>query len=182
MAQRRAAEFEGDLNQFLRGYRYQPDLTAKLDALETSRLTQALVNEIVLWKINRFVQLDDELLQSVENVKELHRGEHRNAESVIDSLLIAHGVGIPMASTLLRFRNPAAFQIIDQHAYRAVYGSKFPIYQSMPRKKQIGIYFDYLDELVTLCGQKKIKFETIDRVLYQFDKDINGELPKTSGA
>lgn len=87
-----------------------------------------------------------------------------------------------MASTLLRFRSPSAFQIIDRHAYRAVYGSKFPIYPSMPRKKQIRIYFEYLDELITLCGQKKIKFETIDRVLYQFDKDTNGVLPKTTGA
>jgi hypothetical protein len=49
----------------------------------------------------------------------------------------------------------------------------------MPQKKQIRIYFDYLDEQITLCGQKKIKFETIDRALYQFDKDINGVLPNT---
>ncbi len=177
MAQQRADEFDGDLNQFLHEYRYQPDLTARLDALETLQFTQALINEIVLWKINRFVQVDDELLRRIENVKGLHRGEHRNAESVIDSLLAVHGIGLPMASTLLRFRNPSAFQIIDQHAYRAVYGSKFSIYQSTPPKKQIGIYFDYLDELIALCGRKKIKFEAIDRVLYQFDKDINGELP-----
>jgi hypothetical protein len=72
MAQQRATEFDGDLNQFLCKYKYQPDLTAKLDALETLRFTQALINEIVLWKINRFVQLDDELLRSIENVKELH--------------------------------------------------------------------------------------------------------------
>ena len=52
----------------------------------------------------------------------------------------------------------------------------------MPRKKQIDIYFDYLHDLITLCDQKKIKFETIDRVLYQFDKDINGVLPKTRSA
>src|SRR5229473_1483660 len=158
MGQQRAAEFDGDLNQFLRKYKYQPDLTAKLDALEALQFTQALINEIVLWKINRFAKLGDELLRSIENIKKLHRGEHRDAESLIDSLLNVDGVGLPMASTLLRFRNPSAFQIIDQHAYRAVYGSKFPIYPSMPRKKQIGVYFDYLDELITLCGQKKIKF------------------------
>jgi hypothetical protein len=179
MGQQRAAEFDGDLNRFLYKYKYQPDLTAKLDALETLQFTQALINEIVLWKSNKFAQLGDELLRSIENARELHRGEHRNAESLLDSLLIVHGVGLPMASTLLRFRNPSVFQIIDRHAYRAVYGSKFPIYPSMSRTKQIGIYFDYLDELITLCGQKKIKFETIDRVLYQFDKDINGELPQT---
>jgi hypothetical protein len=178
MVQRRAPEFDGDLNQFLLKYRYQPSLTAKLDALEASQFTQALINEIVLWKINRFVQLDEDLLRS-DNVKGLHQGEHRNAESVIDSLLIVHGVGLPMASTLLRFRNPSAFQIIDRHAYRAVYGSKFPVYQSTPHKKQIRVYFDYLDELVTVCGQRSIEFKTIDRVLYQFDKEFNGELKTT---
>ncbi|MGA8367896.1 MAG: hypothetical protein WB716_11325 [Candidatus Acidiferrales bacterium] len=182
MGQQRATEFDGDLTQFLHKYKYQPDLTAKLDALETLQFTQALINEIVLWKNNKLAQFSDELLRSIENVKELHRGEHQNAESLIDSLLIVHGVGLPMASTLLRFRNPSAFQIIDRHAYRAVYGSKFPIYPSMPRKKQIDIYFDYLHDLITLCDQKKIKFETIDRVLYQFDKDINGVLPKTRSA
>jgi hypothetical protein len=143
------------------------------------QFTQELINEIVLWKNNKFAQFSDELLRSIENVRELHPGEHRDAESLIDSLLIAHGVGLTMVSTLLRFRNPSTFQIIDQHAYRAVYGSKFPIYASMQRKKQVGIYFDYLDELISLCSQRKLGFETIDRVLYQFDKDINGVLPKT---
>lgn len=52
MGQQRAAEFTGDLNQFLHKYKYQPDLTAKLDALETLQFTQALINEIVLWKNN----------------------------------------------------------------------------------------------------------------------------------
>jgi thermostable 8-oxoguanine DNA glycosylase len=176
MGQQIAGEFDGDLNQFLRQYKYQPDLTAKLYALETLQFTQALINEIVLWKNNKFAQLGDDLLRSIENVKELHRGEHRGSEPLMDSLLNVHGVGLPMASTLLRFRNPSTFQIIDRHAYRAVYGSKLPIYQSTPRKKQIGIYFDYLDELITLCAEKRIKFETVDRVLYQFDKDINGVL------
>jgi hypothetical protein len=151
-------------------------MTARLDAIETLQFTQELVNEIVLWKINRFVQLSDELLRGIESVRELHPGEHRHAKSVIDSLLIVHGIGLPVASTLLRFRNPSVFQIIDRRAYRAVYGSKFPVYPSMSPKKQIGVYFDYVDELIKLCGQKKIRFETIDRVLYQFDKDTNGGL------
>ena len=175
----KAIDFRGNLNEFLYKYKYQPTLTAKLDALEILSFTQELVNEIVLWKSNKFAQLSNELLQGIENVKELHQGEHRKAEALIDSLLIVHGVGLPMASTLLRFRNPSAFQIIDRHAYRAVYGSKFRIYPSTPRKKQIGVYFDYLDELIKLCGQKLVRFEAIDRVLYQFDKDMNGELPKT---
>jgi len=172
----KATEFDGDLDEFLHEYKYQPNLTARLDTLEMLQFTQGLVNEIVLWKLDRFVQFSDELLRGIESVKGLHPGEHRNAESLIDSLLIVHGVDLPMASTLLRFRNPSVFQIIDRHAYRAVYGSKFPLYSSMSPKRKIGVYFDYIDELITLCGQKKVRFETIDRVLYQFDKDKNGEL------
>jgi len=57
-----------------------------------------------------------------------------------------------------------------------MYGSKFPVYTSMPRKKKISVYFDYIDELIRLCCQKKVRFEAIDRVLYQFDKDTNGKL------
>lgn len=172
----RAADFDGDLSGFLREYNYQPDLTAKLDDLEMSEFTQELVNEIVLWKTNRFVQLTNSLLRGIEGVRGLRPGEHRSAEMLIDSLLDIHGVDIRMASTLLRFRNPSVFQIIDEHAYRAVYGSKFPLYTASSRKRKVRVYFDYIDELMKLCTQRKIRFETINRVLYQFDKDRNGEL------
>ena len=175
----KATAFPGDLNVFLDKYKYQKNLTAHLDSIEELQFTQALVNEIVLWKNNKFAQLDDELMRRIETVKGLHLGEHRSAESLIDSLLIVRGVDIAMASTLLRFRNPSVFQIIDRHAYRAVYGSRLPLISSRSRKRKIDVYFDYLDALIELCGQKKVRFETIDRVLYQFDKDINGKLPKT---
>jgi hypothetical protein len=54
----KAGEFDGDLSEFLKHYKYQPNLTATLDAVKGVRFTQELVNEIVLWKVNRFVQLN----------------------------------------------------------------------------------------------------------------------------
>ena len=42
--------------------------------------------------------------------------------------------------------------------------------------RKTAIYFDYLDELVKLCNRKKLKFEKVDRVLYEFDKANNGKL------
>jgi len=171
-----SAEFGCDLNEFLQKYKYQPTLTAKLDNVEMTRFTQTLVNEIVLWKIDRFVQLTDELLAEIENVKTLSHGKHRDAEFLIHSLLKIRGVDLAMASTILRFRNPTVFQIIDRHAYRAVYGSKLPLYSTSPPMKKIGVYFDYLDELIRLCATRNLEFGTVDRILYQFDKDTNGKL------
>ena len=51
----RATEFGGDLSEFLHKYKFQPKLTRKLDDLENLNLTPELLNEIVLWKVNRYV-------------------------------------------------------------------------------------------------------------------------------
>lgn len=85
-------------------------------------------------------------------------------------LLNVNGVDLPMASTILRFTNPKVFQIIDRHAYRAVYGKKYPLYQATPTARKISLYFDYIDELIELCKLKGLTSATIDRLLYIFDK------------
>jgi hypothetical protein len=170
----KASEFDGNLSEYLDKYRYQPKLTPRLDDLAGSEFTQETVNEIVLWKVNRFVGIDGELLRRINDLRELKPCEHQRAESLLVSLLKVHGIDVSMASTLLRFRNPAVFQIIDQHAFRALYGSNFPKTTVVAMK--IRCYFDYLDELVKLCNQKKLRFEMVDRVLYEFDRAKNGKL------
>ena len=81
-----------------------------------------------------------------------------------------------MASTFLRFRNTKAFQIIDRHAYRAVYGEDYPLYHSSSDDAKIDLYFCYLDDLHALAGSKRVDFKILDRVLYVFDKKFNGKL------
>ena len=81
-----------------------------------------------------------------------------------------------MASTFLRFRNRKAFQIIDRHAYRAVWGKDYPLYSSSSDDAKIDLYFGYLDGLFGLAESKKVDFENLDRVLYVFDKEVNGKL------
>jgi hypothetical protein len=81
-----------------------------------------------------------------------------------------------MASTLLRFRNPSVFQIIDRHAYRAVYGKAYPLYTASPIRQKLSVYFQYLDDLLELCRRKRLVYRTIDRLLYMFDKMQNGKL------
>jgi hypothetical protein len=105
----KASEFDGDLAGFLDNYKYQPTLTPRLDSLDGTEFTRELVNEIVLWKVNRFVSLDDGLLRQIEALRRLKPGEHRQAKTELVALLDVHGVDLPMASTILRFRNPAVF-------------------------------------------------------------------------
>jgi thermostable 8-oxoguanine DNA glycosylase len=174
----KAIEYRGNLNDFLISYNYQPKLTKKLDDLRKVNFDQFLVNELVLWKVNRYVLLKNEILQGINNLKTLVKGQHRQGETVLRSLLNANvsGVDLPMASTFLRFRNPKVFQIIDRHAYRAVYGQKYPLYSTSPINRKVSTYFEYLDKLIELCGQKNLEFQTIDRLLYAFDKQKNGKL------
>ncbi len=174
----KAIEFTGNLNDFVSKYAYQPALTQRLDKLDDTDFTQQLINEIVLWKVNRYVALDNEMLLNLNKLATLSAGEHRQAEAVLKDLLQAHGVDLPMASTLLRFRNPRTFQIIDQHAYRAIYGTAYPLHASTSIRQKVAVYFDYLDELLALCGNRTLNFETIDRLLYVFDKEKNGKLRK----
>ena len=169
-------DYEKDSKVFLSDYEYQPALTDKLDKLDEETFNQELLNEILLWKVNRYATFDKEILDQIDSVKDYKLGEHRKGMNVLHGLLKIKGVDIAMASTILRFRNPEVYQIIDRHAYRAVYGSKYPLYPSSSPYQKVDLYFDYLDELITIAEEKGIEFKTIDRLLYEFDKQLNGKL------
>ncbi len=171
---KRAADFDGDMTHFLQEYAYQPALTPRLDALGDTEFGPAIINEIVLWKLNRYISLAPDLLRQLEPLRHLKTGQHRQASAVLTGLLGTHGVDLAMASTILRFRNASVFQIIDRHAYRAVYGSGYP--RSNSPGEKVSMYFRYLDELIALCSAKALQFETIDRLLYIFDKKFNAKL------
>ena len=72
----RAIEFNGDFNGFLSRFNFQPELTRKLDNMGDSDFNQHLINEIVLWKVNRYALLDPELLAELDLLRELKAGEH----------------------------------------------------------------------------------------------------------
>ena len=172
----RAIDYKGSLNQFLQQYNYQPSLTKRLDSIGKTPFSQLLLNEIVLWKVNRYVAISQEVLKDLDALTDLANGQHRQAQNALENLLKIHGVDLPMASTILRFRNSNVFQIIDKHAYRAVYGKRYPLYTASPTSRKIAVYFDYLDELIELCAKRNLKFQLIDRTLYQFDKRVNERL------
>ncbi len=172
----RASEWAGELSGLISQYTYQPELTTRLDNLGAAPFDQPLINEIVLWKINRFAQLDQASLSDLNSLTAIQNGAHRKSENVLRMLLRRHGVDLAMASTFLRFRNPTAFQIIDRHAYRAVYGVKYPLASKSSLDKKIDIYFQFLDDVNSLAKRKDLDFRTIDRLLYVYDKVYNGKL------
>ena len=168
--------YEGDLKRYLEEYDYGGPLTQKLDSLGNDDLNLMRLYEIILWKVNRFVDFDHGTIANINELKHLQPGEHRKAESVLDELLAMNGIDLPMASTILRFRNPQVFPIIDRRAYRAIYNTKYPLYFTTPRPKKIAKYFEYTDRLVEICHARNLEFSTVDRLLYQFDVVNNGKL------
>jgi len=173
---KRAEEWEGALADFLKDYRYQRELTVHLDGLGSQPFAQDVINEIVLWKLNRYAKLSPSALEALNSVTDTQPKAHRTAKAALATLLGEPGVDLAMASTFLRFRNTKAFQIIDRHAYRAVYGEDYPLYSSSSDDAKIDLYFRYLDRLFAFADSKKVDFKILDRVLYVFDKQVNGKL------
>lgn len=153
-------------------YNFQQELTEKLDLI-SSDFDQEIVNQIVLWKVNRYAEIDNETLSLINTID---RNESNINESlttnILEKLLLTKGVKLAMASTILRFKNPKIYQIIDQRVYRLIYGKNIPTYFSNI-EKQVSLYLEYLKQLKIICKEKNINFEQSDRILYQIDKDEN---------
>ena len=154
------------------GYKYQPELTPKLDELDVD-FDQNVINEIVLWKVNRYVSLDDETLELINQIdKNATEVDEELTKSVLKKLLNTNGVRLAMASTILRFKNPKIYQIIDQRVYRFIYGEELK-YPLKDIDEQIKIYLAYLQKLKEVCDEHKIDFVLADRILYSMDKEHN---------
>lgn len=162
---------------FKDSFNYQPKLTKQLDSASES-FSQQLINEIVLWKINRYVELPKDLLESLNGIRSLRSGQHRDGETELRNLLACKGVRLPMASTILRFANPNVFQIFDRHICRAMEGECAAV---SPKKPEVAVekYWKFLDDLVKLCKTLGIPFKSADRILYSFDKKENPPLSET---
>lgn len=160
-------------------YNYQLNLTEKLDAYH-SDFDQNTLNEIVLWKVNRYAKFSKEIISVLNSI--------RKDDTVIDEektcnllmlLLNTKGVQLAMASTILRFKNPKIYQIIDQRVYRILNPEnelKIATYTSQKNIEfQIKLYLKYLVDLRKVCGDLNIPFEQADRILYNADRRINKE-------
>lgn len=156
-------------------YKFQPNLTAKLD-LTNCDFDQKIINEIVLWKVNRYTEIDAETLKLINEIKK--DDEIINEEltrKILEKLLNTKGIQLAMASTILRFKNPKIYQIIDQRVYRFLNGENLPVYFSSI-EFQINLYLDYLRKLHQKCLEKGIDFQLADRIIYELDREHNKKI------
>lgn len=158
----------GNIKELLRelpDFKYQRELTEKLDA-KRDDFTYETILEIILWKTNRFPEINDDL---IIKINELRKGYNEKlADGILGELLDSKGFDLPMASTFLRFIDSNYFQIIDQRVYRILYGENLKIPYSKPKK--IELYKKYLIDLKKTCISLEISFSKSDRILYLLDK------------
>lgn len=163
---------ESDFN-----FKYQQELTERLDNFEGD-FNQELVNEIVLWKVNRYSQLNPQTIELLNKVNRNSQSiDEELTSEILEQLLTTKGVQLAMASTFLRYRNPKIYQIIDQRVYRIIYPDKIfksTYYTSTSNvKKQINLYLQYLSDLKEVCNRLEIPFELADRILFEADRRVN---------
>ena len=177
-----------DPRGLLADYKYQPELTKKLDEIDGANLDELTLMEMVLWKVNRYPQIAPSLMIELKGVVGLEPKEHRKAAAVLSALLNCHGIRLPMASTLLRFLNPQVFQIIDNRVFRVIFPHRCS-YPDKPTSKaklktyvseSISIYFEYLDELHKHASEN-LPFYQADRILYVLDRKLNNKIRKQKG-
>ena len=163
-----------DPTSLMRDYNYLPEQTSELDNMDINLFDREKLYEIILWKLNRFPEISNELIDKLKKLSELNKGEHRQAKKTIEELLKSKGVALPMASTILRFMNPSVFQIIDDRVFRILFPEKKK-YSPKPSKvtngyleNTINLYYEYIEKLHALSSFK-LPFEQADRIIYQLD-------------
>lgn len=140
------------------------------------RENRDIINEIVLWKMNRRPQVTEELIDAIFSLKEiktpLQALEDEKTAQVIEKLLQTKGMQLPMASTVLHFYYPEVFPIIDQRAYRELYAMDYP--KTMTKIPMLTeLYLKYIKDCWEYQQEKcpEIAFSKIDKVIYQLDKE-----------
>lgn len=160
-----------DHDKYLKEYNYL-ELTKELDKL-TCDFDQSILDKIVLWKVNRYAEFDQNTIQKLNNLP-VDRIDKKYTEDLLLEMLKTKGVKIAMASTILRFKNPKLFQIIDQRVYRILYG--YALKNTTVNDKVIKMYLKYLKDLKNICNKRKIPFEMADRIFYMLDKELNNKI------
>ncbi len=176
----KAQDWDGShpIGDFINKFRVYPKLTAALDSRDWN-FTPERINEIVLWKVARYVDLPVDLLLRLDALKNIEPNEHRKGAEALSQLLAIKGARLPMASTFLRFANPKVFQIFDRHIYRALNG-ELPKQLSKSPSQCVPIYMKFIDELHVACESMSIPFSDADRILFIFDKKVNGSMKESS--
>ena len=154
------------------------DIRNRISAVEAGdyRENRDIINEIVLWKMNRRPQVTEELIDAIFSLKEIKTPlqvlTDEKTGRVVEKLLQTKGMQLPMASTVLHFYYPEIFPIIDQRAYRELYAMDYP--KTMTKIPMLTeLYLKYIKDCWEYQQEKcpEIAFSQIDKVLYQLDKE-----------
>lgn len=166
------------LNRF--SYESEANLTDRMKSLDKASYqnNRDVINAIVLWKINRSVEISNEtlnLLNSLDYLKApLEAVEDSKVHKVIMELLSSKGIKLAVASAILHFYYPKIFPIIDQRSYRELMQEEYPSYLSKDKnKKYLKLYLAYIQKCYEFNTRQcpDISFEYVDKVLYQMDKE-----------
>lgn len=154
------------------------DIRKRILAAEADdyRENRDIINEIVLWKMNRRPQVTEDLINVIFELKEiktpLQALENEKTTKAVEKLLQTKGMQLPMASTVLHFYYPDVFPIIDQRAYRELYNIDYP--KTLTKISALtDLYIKYIKDCREYQQERcpEIAFAQIDKVLYQLDKE-----------
>ena len=168
-----------NFNEILNRYAYSDDAEI-IDRIKNcsgldERENRDIINSIVLWKINREVNIGTELFITIKNLNIVPsdiKASEKEIKKIICDLLQVKGVKIAMVSTILKMFYPETFPIIDQRAYRELYREELPtFYGKNANKKYVELYIKYIKDCYSYNEKvcPNIKFEDVDKVLYQLD-------------
>ena len=168
-----------DFNNILKRYSYADDKEIieriKNSSGENERENRDIINSIVLWKINRQVDIGTELFIAIKNLNiapSIIKTKEKEIKEIVFDLLEIKGVKIAMASTILKIFYPDSFPIFDKRAYRELNGEDLPdYYGASANQRYADLYFQYILDChkynQRVCPN--INFDDIDKVLYQLD-------------
>lgn len=169
-----------DPTQILSKYNYNDgsDIFYKINSLNPGDINglNAIIDKIVLWKLNRMVYIDDATIIQLYSLKEIKNADDAlnlyrdEVYQVLVSLLNSKGVRLAMASTFLHFFNKNSFPIFDQRAYRVIYKRDYKA--STVSETNAELYLDYLKKCIDYYNDNLnglIQFSELDKYLYQID-------------
>lgn len=141
-----------------------------------------IINAIVLWKVNRQVDIGSNLFTSIKNLKATcssFEEAQTEIQAIVAELLQVKGVKIAMASTILKMFYPEVFPIIDQRAYRELIKKEMPTYYGAnANEKYVDLYLQYAKacHMYNRTECPHISFEDIDKILYQLDLEKGNKI------
>tara|TARA_B100000315_G_C14538825_1_gene569791 strand:+ start:863 stop:1396 length:534 start_codon:yes stop_codon:yes gene_type:complete len=166
-------EYKKDILNFK--FSYNDKETGELNEIlnNNAKINIDQIRRVALWKIDRVIDIPDNILDKIRSIVSTKTISLDSTEvkKLIEELISCQGIGMPMASAILKFYRPDVFPIIDVRAYRALRGKK--IYYS---QYNVDIYLKYANDLHDLASSLKRPLREMDEQLYMYDKEHNKKI------